>query len=255
MKQLLLFLLMLITINCFSQSFLSPAYSPTEIKSNFNAPLAVKALAIRQARYDNNSARINNFITDARTQVNNSSLDTNLIQNIQNRFYLEYVKAYYTKKYDLSSNSLTENILNWLKGGFDYVLQTETNKFLEESDSIKKGVSAFTGNYGGYSISLIEEYLFIDNKWIQIKSEKNNGYIYYDGNIIYSKRGNGNWIFRQLNYKEYDTALKAYRYVSPYGETTIDEPFTKITFYNATEDTDKKYIYIIGKSDKSIKPY
>jgi hypothetical protein len=254
MKQFLLFLLILIRINCFSQSFLSPAYSPTEIKSNFNAPLAMKALAIRQGRYDNNSARINNFINDARTQVNNSSLDKNLIRNIQNRFYLEYIKPYYDKKYDLSSNSLTENIVNWLKGGFDYVLKTETTKFLEESDSLKKGVPAFTGNYGGYYVLLIEEYLFFAKKWIQIKSEKNNGFIYYDGNILHFKRGNSNWNYRELNYKVYSTALKSYTYTSPSGETTIDDTFTKITFYNSTENTDKKYIYIIGKPDKNIIP-
>ncbi|RTY85510.1 hypothetical protein [Flavobacterium sp. RSP15] len=254
MKHLFFPLLFLITINCYSQSYLSPAYSPTEIESQVNVPLAMKALAILKGRYDNNSARINNFINDAKTQVNNSSLDKNLIQNIQNRFYLEYVKPYYAKRYDLSSNSLTENIVNWLKGGFDYTLKTETAKFLEESDSLKKGVRAFIGNYGGYSISLIEEYLFLDNKWIQIKSEKNNGFIYYDGNILHFKRGNSNWKNRELNYKVYSTALKSYTYTSPSGETTIDDAFTKITFYNSTENTDKKYIYIIGKPDKNILP-
>lgn len=224
----------------------------TTIESNVNIPLAMKALSITQGRYDTNLARVNGLIESLKTRLYNSSLDATTVQNIRTRFNTEYTSQ--IGKYDLSSNATTQKVINWLESGFDFLVNTETPKLTEPTDEEKKGVFAFRGNYGGFTIPLIEEYTFKNGKWILLKFEKNNGYIYYDGNRLHLKRGTGNWVFRNLDYKSFDTALKAYTYTSPYGETTIDETFSKITFYNSTIDEDRKYIYTIGKMDKNIKP-
>lgn len=242
---------LLVTSYCYSQNYPSTTYyTPTEIQSTFNLKLAQQVLEKKQKSYDYNSERIDNYINLVITYLKNADIDESLSQSIQNRYYLEYIKTFYDKKYDLSSNSLTEKILYWLKDGFDYVLKLETEKFINKSDSLRKGVASFTRNYGGYSISLIEEFIYLDKKWVLIKSENNNGYIYYDGNMLLFKRGTGGWNTRPLNYIAFDTALRSYRYTSTYGETTINETFSKITFY----DSDKKYVYSIGRYDSNIKP-
>lgn len=235
------------------ETYINETPKVQEYPSQFNYNLALKVLNKKESSYNNNSARIDNFISNSRTQLENSSLDKTLIQTIKNRFNAEYMSVYNSKGYDLSSNSLTDNIINWLRDGLDNITRAETTNFNNQSNLLRRGVPAFTGNYGGFTIPLIEEYVYSDKKWNLIKSEKNNGFIYYDGNIIYSKRGNENWIFRQLDYKSFDKALKVYWYNSPYGETTISEYFTTITFYNSTIEKDKKYIYTIGNMDKSIK--
>lgn len=265
MKYLFFSFLLLISIDCLSQSYLSPAYTPTEVRPSFNWRLAQQVVAKKERNYDNNLERISSFINSATTGLDNSSLDKTLIRNVQNRFFIEYIKPYYDKKYDLSSDSLTESIVNWLKDGFDYVLKTETVKFIDTEKTNKEGlikketlekkalkveVEAFKNKHGGYAVSSIEEYSLIDKKWVEVKSEKNTALVYYKGTMIYFKRGAGNWIYRPLIYQDYSNAYKAYRYTSPYGETKINDTFTTITFY----DTNKKYIYTIGKPDKNINP-
>lgn len=226
-----------------------------------NLQLINETLSIKQNRYDNNAARIHNFLNSIREQLNNSTVDKNLIQKIKNRFNSEYINVYNTTKYDLSSNATTNNVIQWLKNGYDHISDTEMRKFVEAEYAIKEKeeaskieVDMFKKKYGGYSISKIEEFNIIDKKWVKIKTEENIGYVYYAGTMIsFKKSSTSSWLFRQLIFDRYDTALQCYWYNSQHGKTTIDVPFTTITFYDSTKDMDKRYIYTLGKFDKNIK--
>ncbi|MDI6047533.1 hypothetical protein [Flavobacterium yafengii] len=226
-----------------------------------NLQLINETLSIKQNRYDNNITRVHNFLNSIRDQLNNSTLDKNLIQKIKNRFNSEYINVYNNKSYDLSSNTTTNNVIQWLKNGYDRISDTEIRNLVEAEEALKEKeeaskieVDMFKKRYGGYSISKIEEFAFIDKKWVKIKTEENIGYVYYAGTMIYFKKSyTSSWLFRQLIFDRYDTALKSYWYTSQYGETTIDVPFTTVIFYESTNYMDKKYVYTLGKFDKNIK--
>ncbi len=100
-------------------------------ESSINQPLLERVLTSKQAKYDNNSQRVSNFITDTRELLNSSSLDRGLVQRIKDRFNNEYLRIYYNESVDLSSKAATDGIIYWLSSGFDKILKEETDKFLK----------------------------------------------------------------------------------------------------------------------------
>jgi hypothetical protein len=235
----------------------------TPIQNQFNPNLAIKALSIRQGKYDTNLARVNEFIESLKTRLYNSTFDATTVQNIRFRFNSEFTSQ--VSKYDLSSSATTQKVIQWLDEGYNHIINIELRRSSSEEnvrqeeiikkeefrkESLKVEVNSFKNKYGGYYVSSIEEYDLKDKKWVKLKSSKNIGQVYYKGTIIYFRKSyTSNWIFRQLIYQDYSKAYKAHNYTSSYGETKINDAFTVITFY----DSDKMFVYTLGKFDKNIK--
>jgi S1-C subfamily serine protease len=117
--------------------------------------------------------------------------------------------------------------------------------------NIKNEVTALKNYHGGFNVDLIIDYELINNNWVKQKTDK--GLIFYDGDSIYIKRNQDEWLFRELNLINYNSTLKTYIYNSQFGKTYINEDFKIITFFDA-QNENKKYEYYIGKYDQNIIP-
>lgn len=123
------------------------------------------------------------------------------------------------------------------------------------SNSPNKGytISVTTPLSGGYSIPTIIEQVLENGKWATIKTEANNGYLFFDKNLVYFKRGQNKWLVRNQVFIEHNTDKRVYIYNSEFGVTVLDEYLKFILFYDVN-NTAKRYFYIIGNSVSTISP-
>ncbi|WP_207209596.1 hypothetical protein [Flavobacterium sp. 140616W15] len=106
---------------------------------------------------------------------------------------------------------------------------------------------------GGYVVPMILEQIREGEEWRTIKKEEYNGYLFFDKNTLYFKRGQSNWLIRNHDFVEYKSDKNLYVYNSEYGLTLLDDKLRFILFYDTSNNT-KRYLYAIGDSVSSIVP-
>ncbi|MBP1222903.1 hypothetical protein [Flavobacterium sp. 1355] len=112
-------------------------------------------------------------------------------------------------------------------------------------------INVTTSLTGGYGVPTIVDQVLENGVWKSVKEEKFNGYLYFDKNTVWFKRGQNQWLGRSQNFVEYNSQSKVYIYESEYGITLLDEGLRFVLFYDAINKT-KRYLYVIGKSNSSI---
>lgn len=106
---------------------------------------------------------------------------------------------------------------------------------------------------GGYVVPMILEQTLISGKWETVKKEQFNGYLFFDKNSLYFKRGQSKWLIRKQVFVEYNTDTNFYIYNSDSGLTLLDDKLRFVLFYDANNNT-KRYLYAIGDSAPNIVP-
>ncbi len=111
--------------------------------------------------------------------------------------------------------------------------------------------------FGGYIISKIEEFSDDGRGWVLNKTYTEPALLYYDGNAVFFKRGNKEWLMRNLIYNKYLPEEHFYTYTGTWGITFIKDNFSEIIFYEQNDSGKfiKRYVYKIGRYDVVIKPF
>lgn len=103
-------------------------YQIQPAQQSVNVPLVQKTLSTLQGKYDNNLIRVKNNIQNIYTNIDYiiikemtygepKELDYKYSERVKNIFYTDYIKNVENKKYDFSNNSLTDNVIIYLKEG------------------------------------------------------------------------------------------------------------------------------------------
>ncbi len=213
-----------------------------------NTELVQKTLTTLQDKYDYNLNKINVYISKCYETINNSDMDYELKKIIRSSFDTNYVQPFRRKSYDLSKNSITNQIIEWMQTGFLEIIETEGKKY----NSVKE-TSTTASLVGGYDVPIVIEETLINGKWETIKTERNNAYLFFDKEFLYFKRGDNRWITRKLSFKYYDDNLKSYIYDSEYGLTILEGKLDYILFYDI-DFSNKRYFYYIGQKNLNIIP-
>lgn len=214
-----------------------------------NLDVIDKTLTTKQSKHDYNSTKINKYILEVFETLDYSGMHIDLIKNIKNSFRNNYILPYYNKKYDLSSDSLTNNIIEWLQEGLLSTIKIETEKFNENS----KNNSTVLMLEGGYTVPLIKEETQIGTEHISTMTEQDNGFLFFYKDMLWFKRGKNDWKARKLTFKFFDSKTNAYVYNSDQGVVMINSKFEYVLFLD-TNNPKKKYYYFIGLPDSSIIP-
>ena len=218
-----------------------------------------KAATVKQARYNTNHKKIQTYIDDcyALLDSGDDSKDLILIKNIKNSFNENYIIPLGKKSADLSSERLTNEIIQWLKNGFLSTIDIETKK--RNIEKAKEGtVVNLTKYYGGYKVSVINEYVLENGQYRLLKTEHVGNSFYFNGDFVYFKRGqNADWLGRKITYKMFNSYMNTHSYNTDYGSVFIDKDFKYIIMLDETNPVGgktRKYEYIIGDYDKNIIP-
>lgn len=217
-----------------------------------NVSLVEKVLSAKQARYDYNVQRIQSSITDISSKIHTLSVDSNIVNSI-NKSFNEILNSINKKKYDYSSNSITNQLVNYLYSQINIIIKEE----VERAKSTNNEINKFANKHGGYKIVLVSEYVENNKNWIRTKLDNGKNLFYYDGDIFYFKRENGNWIYRDLIFDQYLENVNYYTYKSQWGYVYLKDDFTEIILFDHDQNGKaiKKYVFTIGDFDKNIIPY
>lgn len=105
---------------------------------------------------------------------------------------------------------------------------------------------------GGYGVPTIVDQVLENGIWKTLKQDKFNGYLFFEKDFVYFKRGQNKWLGRPQNFVRYDSDAKAYVYNSEYGLVLLDEGLRLIVFYDT--DNTKRHVYVIGTKTPTITP-
>ncbi|RTY89643.1 hypothetical protein [Flavobacterium sp. GT3R68] len=242
-----------------SQSEQSTYINPIDIN------LLEKALSSKQNRYDTNVQRVQNAITDIQSKIWSLSFSDNTKTTINARFKNETLHYINSKKFDYSSNSMTNQVVNYLYSEVKTIENEESSTATPKNENLyevpKKNVPEknealdFLKYRGGYKISQVSEYSFENKNWVLTQTDVGQNLFYYAGNYLYFKRGNNSWLDRKLDFKVYNSYTQTYYYNTPYGDVVISEDFKVVTLYDGNiNNCSKKYEFIIEAFDKNIYP-
>jgi hypothetical protein len=101
-------------------------YNP--VVNPVNTELIGQVLASKEARYNANAQKIKTEIENIATYVNNLNIDDDTQSIILERHFNEYTNTLNQKRYDLSSNNLTSQIIKFLYDGINKITKEETSK-------------------------------------------------------------------------------------------------------------------------------
>lgn len=213
----------------------------------------------KQNSYNSNHKRIDNYLS--KIQSNISEIENlEIREKIQKRYDLEIVDVMNNKRYDLSSNALTQQVLDFIYNNINAIKAEEFKKYNDEIETrnklsetkastnarpsvLSKSLMKFIGNHKVYKI---EDYtLTSGGKWTLTNTDNSVADVKLFNNQIQFKRSNSSRFgFRELFFTDYDAGTGYYIYESNYGNTFIEKDFKKVIFYELHDKT-KKYVYYI----------
>lgn len=138
--------------------------------------------------------------------------------------------------------------------GYSYVPVQNTSYVAPTNNKPTYTVNVTTALSGGYHVPKIVEQVLENHTWRTVKEETSNAYLFFNKNLVYFKRGQNSWLVRDQIFIEYNSEKKVYIYNSNQGLSLVDENLRFILFYDANNST-KRYLYVIGNSASSIKPF
>lgn len=95
------------------------------VKSSINAELIQNALNSRQESYNRNVRKINDIVDIIKNEFITQSKSSQIYNIMINRFYKEYINNINNNSYDLSNNSQTDKIINYLLDGAILIMKEE----------------------------------------------------------------------------------------------------------------------------------
>ena len=235
-------------------------YDYPPITSSINLPLIQQVMSTKQNQYNSNLSSINNYINELRTLLNNSSFNEESKIKIKQKFNSQYLEPMHAKGFDFSNYSLTNQILQWLKDGFDNVVFYE-NEFLKKekqselilNNQIANEIAYHSGAYTTTSVT-DEKYNPYTKKYEFIKIDNSISKVYIDGvknQIYYLRSYNDDWRF--YNWRYDNSTVDFYELIDETNGCVmqVSKKFDGIIFYEEKvgDIYTKRYLYRNLKKD------
>jgi hypothetical protein len=211
----------------------------------------------KQNSYNSNHKRIGEYLEKIKInifEIENLEIRAKTLK----RYDSEIVDVINNKGYDLSSNALTQQVLDFIYNKFNAIKAEEFKKYNDEIENNNKlseteintsvGENAFPYNLekylGDHTVYKIEDYTRTsDGKWTIANIENSIAGVFLFKNQIHFKRNNSQLVgVRLFSYKKFSSGF--YIFSSNNGETYIDKDFKKIIFFDMN-DVNKKHIYYV----------
>ncbi|WP_026978443.1 hypothetical protein [Flavobacterium tegetincola] len=241
----------------------SNKYVPPELG---NIELARSVLKSRQTKYDANYKRIKetassaykyfqDYIASSIKEYNeekNSDKSSKLWMNMFIRYHRDYDDVAKNNGYDYSSMSTTNNVIDWLNKGAEYIAKDEIQKEIKELQNQKQllaeknSVPALQKFIGRHHVKSVEEFKYVSGKWVLHKTDVSKTEFIYGGDYLGFKRSyHSEFVGRPIQFLYFDSNLNSYQFNSDIGKVFISPDFKKIIIYdpeNYGEPTNK-FIY------------
>lgn len=214
----------------------------------------------KQNSYNSNHKRVQECFATIQTLIDAKDLELRV--RTQNRFNSEVFNVVNNEGYDYSNNSLTNQVIKFIKDKYMEILLSESKKLNDEIESknklietekntsvresvLSKSLTKFIGNYKVYKI---EDYIKTSSgKWTLSKTDNSIANLTLtNSQIIYKRNSSLHYKARELFFTDYDSGKGYYIYDSNYGITFIEKDFKTVIFYDKDNDT-KKYVYYVKK--------
>lgn len=217
-----------------------------------NNELIQQVLSSKDRKYESNVQKIQNAISDINSKILTLSEDEETKNIIRTKFN-DVVNGLNSKNRDYSNNNTANQIVQYLYEMANTITKQTTFKKSYFKDN---EIVSFMQYHGGYDIPIIKEYVMKNNLWVLTKTDKGNNQFYYDGDVIYFKRGETLWKNRPIKFRNNNPLLKGNWFDSPYGEVFITDDFKICTLIDvdANNKPVKKYEFPIGNYSQFIKP-
>lgn len=244
MKKLLL---LLISCSCFSQITLPP------VTSSVNLQLTQQVLASRQNAYNANSKKITDLINTFREALNGSALSDEAKDKVKQKFNSQYVDVMYSKKYDFSDTSLTNQVLQWINKGFEIIV-TEEYDSLKRSNEQKtqesnQALNEITYNSGYYETDTVTDEKFnpYTNEYEVVGRDTFITKVYIDGakNQLYFCRRDNVWRYYTWRYDNSTEDFYELVDINNGNVLQLSKKFDRLVFYEEKVGNNftKRYIY------------
>lgn len=222
-------------------------YYETKSQNSYQEPAKVdlsptlNALSILQDRYDNNVQQVQNNINNISQKIDELDVTNYEREQIRNAFAKLIAENLSGQKFNYSSASETNRIINWLYDSTNRIIKNVTSK---ENNTDK--ISRFYNK----KLNVNKIMIFNDpaNKGeVYIKSDS---YVIISDNKIVFKKADGEILERNLYNKRYvDRNGGGYEFSSDYGGVFIQEKLDFVEFYDTNEINQyskKNYTYYIN---------
>ena len=193
----------------------------------------------KQAKYDANLERVKKYLMDISNKIDIIE-NIDLRKNIDYRFISEVMEVALNGSYDLSIDSVYNNLISFIYNTTTKIKEEEIKKegVKQQEEKRKQEVNTIKVNpflnsfLGKHFVSKIEEYVKNNDDWILIKTENKSSEIilYYD-KIEFKRADNDYFSYRELNYNSKSWFEGFYLFNSSFGDTYIDYYFNKIVFF------------------------
>lgn len=199
----------------------------------------------KQKKYNSNLARVKSVIAECgeliiSTSVENKEklgMDYSNYTNMRENFNRDYTTN--IGKIDLSYDSNTENLINKLKVGCAKVIENEVNIMIAKkkrdliSSNEKNTVLSLRKFKGKYKVKSVEEYKYVNKKWILNRTDTSlTEFGYFDHYITFKRSYHEKDVVRYLNYHIYDSIEHFYQYNTDFGLVYISDTFQKAIIYD-----------------------
>lgn len=239
----------------------SGRYIPQKQRTDDNFALLQQVMAEKQAKYDANYEKIMKHIGSFRMKTVLAIDERKVAGFIMDNFYKNCVNSLDGKNYDLSSNSKTIEIMNYITNCYDQLVYEAkaNNKTVKTTTTSTQSVSNNEAIInGGYKTNQILEYQYNSKtkEYDLIFNEEISSELFFTAKRIDFKRGTNDWKGSEWSYQGFDDK-KNHVFYDDYKQTiTFDKNFNTITWYSNPKGTifQKIFVYRYLTKDDSVKP-
>ncbi|MCX7549268.1 hypothetical protein [Xanthomarina sp. F2636L] len=228
----------------------SGRYIPQKQRTDDNFALLQQVMAEKQAKFDANYEKIMKHIGSFRMKTVLAIDERKVAGFIMDNFYKNCVNSLDGKNYDLSSNSKTIEIMNYITNCYDQLVYEAkaNNKTVKTTATSTQSVSNNEAIInGGYKTNQILEYQYNSKtkKYDLIFDEKISSELIFKADSIYFKRGTDDWKGAKWFYQGFNEDNKQHIFFDDYNQTiTFDKNFDTISWYAEPKDKVFQKIYI-----------
>lgn len=223
------------------------------VTSSINLPLAQKVLASRQEAYDANSKKIDDLINTFREALNGSVLSDETKGRIKQKFNSEYLNVMYSKKYDFSDTSLTNQVIQWLNKGFEIIVTEEYENLKRNNEQktqiVNRALNEIAYNSGYYETDTVTDEKFnpYTNEYEVVARDTFITKVFIDGakNQLYFCRRDNIWRYYTWRYDNSTEDFYELIDVNNGNVLQLSKKFDKLVFYEERVGNNftKRYIY------------
>ena len=220
-------------------------YYETKSQNSYQEPAKVdlsptlNALSILQDRYDNNVQQVQNNINNLSNKIDELNVTDSEKEQIRNAFAKLIAENLSGQRFNYSSASETNRIINWLYESTNKIIKNVTSQHKNVTSQYKSNVYTnsseidYWENFYNKKISVDYISIFDKNgRFVKRDNIRYDSYVIIGNNTIEFKRADGSLLYRNFLDKKYNEKKKGYDISTNEGKVFIDQILTYVDFFN-----------------------